>query len=73
MTWANWAQHVNWLNTILIIFVPLTGLVYSYWVPMQLKTMAFAVAYYFYAGLGITAGEQILVICLTRTPPNEYI
>lgn len=56
MTWSNLHKHVNWLNTTLIIFVPMCGLVASYWVPLQMKTLVFAVAYYFYTGLGITAG-----------------
>lgn len=54
MTWQNWYQHVNWLNTTFIIFVPLAGLMSSYWVPLQTKTAIFAVAYYFFAGLGIS-------------------
>jgi stearoyl-CoA desaturase (delta-9 desaturase) len=57
LTWSNWHQHVNWLNTTLIVFIPLIGLVSSYWVSLNLKTLIFAVVYYFYTGLGITAGE----------------
>jgi stearoyl-CoA desaturase (delta-9 desaturase) len=60
MTWTNMYKHINWLNTILIVIVPMIGLVSSYWVPLQLKTLAFAVAYYFYTGLGITAGMSTL-------------
>lgn len=60
MTWTNMYKHINWLNTILIVIVPMIGLVSSYWVPLQLKTLAFAVAYYFYTGLGITAGYHRL-------------
>lgn len=62
MTWANWHKHVNWLNTIFIIMVPLCGLVSAYWVPLKLKTAIFAVIYYFNTGMGITAG---------RTTPNR--
>ena len=54
ITWANWPQHVNWLNTTFIIFIPLVGLVSSYWIDLQFKTAVFAVAYYFFAGLGIS-------------------
>ncbi|KAL2258450.1 hypothetical protein VTK26DRAFT_8230 [Humicola hyalothermophila] len=60
MTWSNWYQHVNWLNTTFIIFIPLAGLISSYWVPLQTKTAIFTVAYYFFAGLGITAGYHRL-------------
>lgn len=56
MTWKNWYKHINWLNTTLIVFVPMLGLVAAYWVPLQWKTLAFAVIYYFNTGLGITAG-----------------
>ncbi len=35
MTLKNWYQHINWLNTTLIIFVPLIGLVSAYWVQLQ--------------------------------------
>jgi stearoyl-CoA desaturase (Delta-9 desaturase) len=58
MTWDNWYQHINWLNTTLIIFIPMMGLVASYWVPLQWKTAVFAVIYYFNTGLGITAGKS---------------
>lgn len=56
ITWGNWYKHVNWLNTTFIIFIPLIGLISTYWVPLQFKTALFAVFYYFNAGLGITAG-----------------
>lgn len=60
ITWSNWYQHVNWLNTTFIIVIPLAGLISSYWVPLQTKTAIFTVAYYFFAGLGITAGYHRL-------------
>ncbi|KAI5801622.1 putative stearic acid desaturase [Peziza echinospora] len=56
ITWDNWAQHVNWLNTILIIFVPIAGLVYSFYTPLYTKTLIWSIVYYFCTGLGITAG-----------------
>jgi len=80
ITLKNWYQHVNWLNTTFIIFIPLAGLVSSYWVPLQLKTAIFSVAYYFFAGLGIstsrlyigrlrmTSMANILASC--RIPPS---
>lgn len=54
ITWTNWWQHVNWLNTYFIIVVPMIGLVASYWVNLQYKTAIFAVLYYFFSGLGIS-------------------
>ncbi|KAK3988554.1 acyl-CoA desaturase [Cladorrhinum sp. PSN332] len=60
ITAKNWYKHVNWLNTTFIIFIPLTGLISSYWVPLHTKTAVFTVLYYFFAGLGITAGYHRL-------------
>ncbi|KAL2120470.1 hypothetical protein VTJ04DRAFT_4497 [Mycothermus thermophilus] len=60
ITWSNWYQHVNWLNTTFIIFIPLIGLISAYWIELQYKTAIFTVAYYFFAGLGITAGYHRL-------------
>jgi stearoyl-CoA desaturase (Delta-9 desaturase) len=64
MTWSNWHQHINWLNTTLILFIPLVGLVASYWVPLQWKTAVFACVYYFNTGLGITAGKLLSWVLL---------
>ncbi|KAH9439062.1 stearoyl-CoA 9-desaturase [Pyricularia oryzae] len=60
MTLKNWHKHVNWLNTTFILFVPLAGLISTYWVPLQWKTAVWAVVYYFNTGLGITAGYHRL-------------
>ncbi len=63
-TTKNWYKHVNWLNTTLIIGLPLCGLVASYWVPLDPRTLIFSVLYYFNTGLGITAGR-------TTLPPQQ--
>jgi stearoyl-CoA desaturase (delta-9 desaturase) len=60
MTWSNWHQHINWLNTTLIVIIPMIGLISSYWVPLHLGTAIFSVIYYFNTGLGITAGYHRL-------------
>ncbi|OTA97375.1 hypothetical protein M434DRAFT_8097 [Hypoxylon sp. CO27-5] len=60
ITWGNWYKHVNWLNTTFIIFIPLLGMISTYWTPLQFKTALFAIFYYFNAGLGITAGYHRL-------------
>jgi stearoyl-CoA desaturase (delta-9 desaturase) len=57
MTRQNWYKHVNWLNVVLILGVPLSGCIQAFWVPLQLKTAIWAVIYYFFTGLGITAGK----------------
>ncbi|KAI1461472.1 acyl-CoA desaturase 1 [Annulohypoxylon moriforme] len=60
ITWGNWYKHVNWLNTTFIIFIPLLGMISTYWTPLHWKTAVFSVIYYFNAGLGITAGYHRL-------------
>jgi stearoyl-CoA desaturase (delta-9 desaturase) len=57
ITASNWYKHVNWLNVILIVGIPIYGMVMSYWTPLQWKTAVWAFAYYFMTGLGITAGK----------------
>lgn len=52
MTLQNWYKHVNWLSTTLIIFLPLAGFISAYWVTLQRNTALFAIAYYFFSGLG---------------------
>jgi len=65
ITKSNWYKHVNWLNVILIVGVPLYGMVQAWWVPLQLKTLVFSLLYYFATGLGITAGKlpSSFVLC----------
>jgi stearoyl-CoA desaturase (delta-9 desaturase) len=62
MTRNNWYKHVNWLNVFLILGIPAYGCIQSLWVPLQLKTAVWAVVYYFFTGLGITAGKLISLI-----------
>jgi stearoyl-CoA desaturase (Delta-9 desaturase) len=59
LTWANWYQHINWLNTTFIIFVPLVGFVSAYWIRLHPYTALFSVLYYFNTGIGITGGKSI--------------
>lgn len=59
-TWQNWHQHVNWLNTYFVVFVPLMGFVGAYWTPLHLYTAIFSVFYYAVTGIGITAGYHRL-------------
>lgn len=56
LTRQNWYKHVNWLNVAFIIGIPVYGCIQALWVPLQLKTAIWAVIYYFFTGLGITAG-----------------
>ena len=56
ITKQNWYKHVNWLNVVLIVGIPLYGSIQAFWTPLYLKTAVWAVIYYFFTGLGITAG-----------------
>lgn len=56
ITWANWHEHVVWVNVTFIIVIPLMGLVGAYYHPLQLYTAIFSVIYYLNTGLGITTG-----------------
>ncbi|KAH8747641.1 hypothetical protein F5883DRAFT_509628 [Diaporthe sp. PMI_573] len=60
MTWSNVHLHVNWLNTTLIIIIPILGFISAYWVPIRLYTAIWAIIFYFNTGLGITAGYHRL-------------
>lgn len=58
MTWNDWWKHLNLLNIVLIIVIPLIGVYSAFYVPLRLRTLAWAVLYYFNTGLGITAGQS---------------
>lgn len=53
-------KRLNWLHVPLLILTPLIGLYGIFTTPWNAKTYAFAVAYYFFTGLGITAGYHRL-------------
>jgi stearoyl-CoA desaturase (delta-9 desaturase) len=59
MTLQNWYKHVNWLNITFIVGIPVYGCIQALWVPLQLKTAVWAIIYYFFTGLGITAGKLL--------------
>lgn len=55
-TLNNWYQHVNWLNAILVVFIPAFGFYNAVNSPPQYKTLALAFVLYLFSGLSITAG-----------------
>lgn len=69
LTRQNWYKHVNWLNVTLIVGIPIYGCIQAFWVPLQLKTAIWAVVYYFFTGLGITAGKFALLSFLSVCSP----
>jgi stearoyl-CoA desaturase (delta-9 desaturase) len=60
ITWQNWYKHVNWLNVTFIGGIPLSGCVAAAFTPLRWQTCIWAVIYYFFTGLGITAGYHRL-------------
>lgn len=49
-------SRLDWLHVPLLVSTPLIALYGIATVPLRWETAAFAVAYYFFTGLGITAG-----------------
>ena len=56
-TLSNWHKHLNWLHVVILAGVPLLGLYGCLTAKVQIKTVVWAVIYYFMTGLGITAGN----------------
>lgn len=61
-TLHNWHKHLNWLNIVLVVGVPIVGfaLALSGRVPLTWRVAVFAVVYYALGGLGVTAGYHRL-------------
>ncbi|KAF2011305.1 stearic acid desaturase [Aaosphaeria arxii CBS 175.79] len=60
ITLRNWAQHINWLNVTFVVFLPLIGCVSAPYVELKFPTLIWALVYYFFTGLSITAGYHRL-------------
>lgn len=59
-TVSNWHQHINWLNLILVVLIPLSGFISTLWVPINVKTLILGFGLYVMSGLSITAGYHRL-------------
>ncbi|KAH0608541.1 uncharacterized protein H6S33_001675 [Morchella sextelata] len=60
ITMQNWWQHLHKLNITLIVIVPILGLWGSFYTPLYRNTLIWSITYYFWTGLGITAGYHRL-------------
>ncbi|OQD89809.1 hypothetical protein PENANT_c002G09792 [Penicillium antarcticum] len=60
VTLTNWHKHVNWVNTSLILIVPFFGCIAAFYTKLRAITAAWAILYYLWTGLGITAGYHRL-------------
>jgi stearoyl-CoA desaturase (delta-9 desaturase) len=58
--WDNLLQELNWLNVSILTIPPLLSIYGVFNVRLRWETVLFAVFYYFFTGLGITAGYHRL-------------
>ncbi|AGO10146.1 AaceriAAR153Cp [[Ashbya] aceris (nom. inval.)] len=61
-TLNNWHKHINWLNIVLVVVVPIIGwyLALSGRVPLHRNVLKLGLIYFSLGGLGITAGYHRL-------------
>ncbi|CCK70987.1 stearoyl-CoA 9-desaturase KNAG_0F03250 [Huiozyma naganishii CBS 8797] len=61
-TLDNWHQHLNWLNVILVVLIPLAGwaVVFSGLIPLHRNVLYFSVFYFGLGGISVTAGYHRL-------------
>ncbi|QPG73565.1 hypothetical protein FOA43_000877 [Brettanomyces nanus] len=59
-TMDNWYKHINWLNTTLVLAVPLVGMIMAYWVKPTWQVVGLAFVMYVFSGCSITAGYHRL-------------
>lgn len=59
-TLSNWYQHINWLNMILVVVIPVYGFVNAIRYPPLWKTTLLGLVLYVFSGISITAGYHRL-------------
>ncbi|CAK7892521.1 acyl-CoA desaturase 1 [[Candida] anglica] len=59
-TLSNWHEHLNWLNMILVVGIPMYGIYAALQYPPQLKTAILGFVLYVFSGISITAGYHRL-------------
>jgi stearoyl-CoA desaturase (delta-9 desaturase) len=60
ITWQNWHKNINWLSFTILTVTPVIGIIGAMFTPLRWETLLFAVFYYYFTGLGITAGYHRL-------------
>jgi stearoyl-CoA desaturase (delta-9 desaturase) len=60
ITLQNWYKEINIISTLALTIVPALAFYGAMNVQVQFKTVLWAIAYYYYTGLGITAGYHRL-------------
>jgi len=56
ITLGNWYKHVNWLHAVLLTTTPILAIYGLFTTELWYKTAIWTVIYYYFTGLGITAG-----------------
>jgi stearoyl-CoA desaturase (delta-9 desaturase) len=54
------APRINWLHVVFLFIAPIIGFTGAYYTKLTTKTMVWALFYYIFSGLGITAGYHRL-------------
>ncbi|KAJ6571158.1 hypothetical protein B0H19DRAFT_935971 [Mycena capillaripes] len=60
ITWSNLLSQLNWISVFALTLPPAMGIIGVYHTKLRWETAVFSVLYYFYTGLGITAGYHRL-------------
>ncbi|KAI8072610.1 delta-9 desaturase [Gongronella butleri] len=59
-TWKNFYKHIHWPRSIILVTTPFLAVYGAYKTPLKGKTLAFAMFYYFFTTLSVTAGYHRL-------------
>ncbi|KZM20041.1 heme binding [Ascochyta rabiei] len=60
VTFRNWYKKINWLNTTLVVLIPIYGLYLAKHTPLRGATLVWSIIYYVCTGFGITGGYHRL-------------
>ncbi|KAJ6468120.1 hypothetical protein C8R47DRAFT_809047 [Mycena vitilis] len=74
ITFNNLLSELNWIAVAVLTLPPIMGAVGAYYTKLRWETAVFSVLYYFYTGLGITAGYHRLWAhrCYNASKPLQY-
>lgn len=60
ITWQNWYKEINVVSTVVLTVVPILSVYGAFTTQLTWQTFVWCVVYYFFTGLGITAGKSSL-------------
>lgn len=60
ITWSNALENIQWISFLALTVVPLLTIYGALTTPLRWQTFVWSIAYYFFTGLGITAGYHRL-------------